>query len=770
MNKLFIKILTLLLLISMFAFGIAVGCDGCDDPEEPNPGPETEVPEDDDLDYIYPDSGSTFALTLNKTSIDALVGDVYTLVVTNVASASDIKWSTNNKDVATVENGKIEAMGVGTAVITATYLDTYAATCTVNVSFGSEIPYLVVKNANSKFTIGKMQTAFPFEVSVFFNGKEFTDVNVTCESAGTIITCGQNGVLTPTGTLGTEDVRIKGSWRGYTSLLAIVSVTVQDEVFFWVNDNPVADISLSTFAVPGKDDEVSFNVKGFFNGTPIAEEDIVITTTENIVKYENKTIKAVGGGKGKVYLSYTANKGTPNETILTQSVDVIVDKVKGTSPATVNYFSSNLGTYKDHNDGWQNKSIINALEAEYSDDKYAFDTAKAFINGDELIMEDGKLLGLPLNHAGAYEAVVTFETDSFIVDVPIIVYGLVIKEAQDLKNLELKVIRNDDHNTPGVDETQVTCIDGYVALVDNIDASSIKLEHTAMYTKYQYRQDWDHYVEKTITTSRYMYSNPSRTVVADHLNGKFGFIGNFDGCGYTISNLDVSTTAGDSIGGAGVFGWTMGATTIKNVAFTNFRCDYSCGLVNESRSWGGHSVPVDPLGLRIGAPTIRDVYIKLSTDTVNPKGVICRDGAGRMYNKISNIVIDGTGVVKGTETVGGLYVYVEGAACPWNAAMEFYYTCANIFIIGEYPAYFNTNDTVVTILGRNCAQDETWLRLREVDLVSKGAPADTRYAYDYYTYDTVNALKADKAKYDNFSAFSNSVWSLTSGTPVFKTV
>ncbi len=77
-------------------------------------------------------------ITLNKTNITLLGGETDTLTATVLpenASNKNINWSSSNTNVATVNNGTIQAVNFGTATITAEAADGSGikATCTVTV-------------------------------------------------------------------------------------------------------------------------------------------------------------------------------------------------------------------------------------------------------------------------------------------------------------------------------------------------------------------------------------------------------------------------------------------------------------------------------------------------------------------------------------------------------------------------------------------------------------------------------------------------------------
>lgn len=75
-------------------------------------------------------------ITLDKTSLTLVKGDTATLTATvepaEATNKDEIVWTTTNSDIATVEAGKITAVGYGTATITAKIGEVFA-TCVVNV-------------------------------------------------------------------------------------------------------------------------------------------------------------------------------------------------------------------------------------------------------------------------------------------------------------------------------------------------------------------------------------------------------------------------------------------------------------------------------------------------------------------------------------------------------------------------------------------------------------------------------------------------------------
>ena len=106
-------------------------------------------------------------ITLNKTSLNLVKGNSETLTATvypSDASNKTLTWKSSNSNVATVSNGKITAVAVGTATITATANNGQKATCTVNIT------------ASGKFEWGRDNWRFT-NSSVYFGNTYYINSN-----------------------------------------------------------------------------------------------------------------------------------------------------------------------------------------------------------------------------------------------------------------------------------------------------------------------------------------------------------------------------------------------------------------------------------------------------------------------------------------------------------------------------------------------------------------------------------------------------------------
>ena len=135
----FLAPLTLLLAFSVSACGVK------DRPSNQN----SNNPTSENSNTSTPNGGTTNisveGVSLNFNTASVYKGKTLTLVAAispTDASNKQVTWSSNNESVATVANGKVKGVAVGTAVITATTVDgNFTDSCTVTVVEDEEIIY-----------------------------------------------------------------------------------------------------------------------------------------------------------------------------------------------------------------------------------------------------------------------------------------------------------------------------------------------------------------------------------------------------------------------------------------------------------------------------------------------------------------------------------------------------------------------------------------------------------------------------------------------------
>ena len=169
-----------------------------------------------------PASVPVTGVTLDKTTLSLYTGDTASLTATvepDNATNQNVTWSSDNADVATVDNGTVTAVGAGKTTITVTTVDgSKTATCIVTVT----VPVTGVKlnkETLELFTDGSETLTATVEPG------NATNKNVTWNTSdNTVATVDENGTVTAVGageatiTVTTED--------GSKTATCIVTVTV----------------------------------------------------------------------------------------------------------------------------------------------------------------------------------------------------------------------------------------------------------------------------------------------------------------------------------------------------------------------------------------------------------------------------------------------------------------------------------------------------------------------------------------------------------------
>lgn len=135
------------------------------------------------------------SIALDTKDFDLFLGDSKQLSVVynpeNTTDSRDVVWTSSDETVATVENGKVTALKVGTAVITATVGD---KTATVTVT----VPVVLIEGIEATLDNATIEVDGTANLTITTNPEKVTEevVAVYASSDETIATVDENGVIT----------------------------------------------------------------------------------------------------------------------------------------------------------------------------------------------------------------------------------------------------------------------------------------------------------------------------------------------------------------------------------------------------------------------------------------------------------------------------------------------------------------------------------------------------------------------------------------------
>ena len=224
-------------------------------------------------------------VTLTRTELNMTVGRSYTIKATvEPENATDkvVEWTTNNPDVATVEDGNITAVGPGAASITAT-AGGQNASCTVTVKEAT-IPVRSVTLDQTSISILEGESAV---LTATVKPDDATDKTVTWTSSDNDVVTVYGGKLTAVAA-GTATVK---ATAGDVSAACEVQVTARIPVEKVVLDCKTLDIALG---------QTETLVATVFPDNATDKTVIWSSSDEEIVSVRNGVINGVALGKATI--------------------------------------------------------------------------------------------------------------------------------------------------------------------------------------------------------------------------------------------------------------------------------------------------------------------------------------------------------------------------------------------------------------------------------------------------------------------------------------
>lgn len=293
------------------------------------------------------------SLTLTRTSVQLVYGETAVVVAKyKDEDGKTLVWQTSNSSVATVDGGVITSVGLGSAVVTATY-GSLSATCNVSVSYGAYQPTLKVDHIGDELSLLKNED-YEVNARVLFNGKDYPCELTAVIDDSTVATF-EGGKIKALKS-GTTSVTIKGVWKGFESPLMEKTISLNV-----VESDVVMYLNVEKDGVKEVRDEVTLYVTDSFAGNSYTTSaEIELVATENGVSKEG-TLSVVEGSKNVTLEDGVVTaKGVGSATVratyvtgdTTYTKDLIVNVVCPVVPYTEQFILTDevisSGSYKDY--------------------------------------------------------------------------------------------------------------------------------------------------------------------------------------------------------------------------------------------------------------------------------------------------------------------------------------------------------------------------------------------------------------------------------------
>ncbi|MBR4353150.1 MAG: Ig-like domain-containing protein [Bacteroidales bacterium] len=251
------------------------------------------------------------SVTLDQDTLSLTKGGTATLVATvNPATATDktVTWSSNNTEVATVDaNGKVTAVGGGSATITAT-AGGKSATCDVTVT----VPVTGVSLNKTTLTLSVNATE---TLTATVNPSDASNKNFTWSSSNTAVATVVNGSVTAVG-VGTATITVTTEDGGKTATCAVM-----------VNPVEVTSVTLDQNTLSLTKGGTATLVAAV---NPATATDKTVTWSSNNIEVAtvdaNGKVTAVGGGSATITATAGGKTATCAVTVTVPVTGVSLNK------------------------------------------------------------------------------------------------------------------------------------------------------------------------------------------------------------------------------------------------------------------------------------------------------------------------------------------------------------------------------------------------------------------------------------------------------------
>ena len=229
------------------------------------------------------------SVNLDKTSVSLKAGETVTLTATvNPDDATDktVTWSTSDASVATVTNGVVTAVKVGTATITAKAGDK-TATCSVTV-VATEVTSVTLDKTSASLKAGETVT-----LTATVNPDDATDKTVTWSTSDASVATVTNGVVTAV-KVGTATITAKSGDKTATCTVTVVATDVTSVTLDKTSVSLKAGETVTLTATVNPDDATDKTVTWSTSDASVAT---IINGVVTAVKVGTATITVKAGDK-----------------------------------------------------------------------------------------------------------------------------------------------------------------------------------------------------------------------------------------------------------------------------------------------------------------------------------------------------------------------------------------------------------------------------------------------------------------------------------------
>lgn len=449
--------------------------------------------------------------------------DILELPINTNALLSDISITSSNQNIVKVVDNKLIPVSGGNAIITASISDGTSDTISVIVSDDGNVPFLEVSNTEIKLF---NESTYQLDNCVTLRGNKVEATYTYSSSNSDIVSVDENGLITAQ-SIGDANINIIANYNGYdgneyNSLKRTVKVSVCPTVILSID---VESLNISSRSEVYND--VVYSNESQIEGSVLIGDkyyDILdyscewVSTDEAVAKVEDGKVVGYKQGKTDIYAKTEVDGVTYCSNVLSVNVNkptIIVDKC-----VDIDLYVNQINLSTEYMVNGDN-DILNIYDKE---------------NTNLNIYEDHKLINY--DEIGPRKWII--ESTNYNYEIDVVACSKIVTTKEELASLHTygkNVVKGN---------SGIVSYEGYFILASDIDMKGTRFR-----------------------TFCGIGTGATSTIYN-------GFIGTFDGRGYTVTNSTVAASNG------GLFGTVNKVSVIKNVAFVNSTVSGDSGLISSN--------------------------------------------------------------------------------------------------------------------------------------------------------------------------------------------